>query len=92
MFWRRKNIADNEQYRLIASIEEARKKWSEIQAWRICDEDSFEAQIPKLLAEIRYSYLLRQARQREYVNRWYFEFQELSHKRKLETQTLYSQQ
>lgn len=80
MLWKKNNVRDNEQYRLVSSIEQARQSWSDKQAWRICNEDSLEAQMPKILAEIRYRYMLREARERQYVNRWYFEFQEFNRK------------
>lgn len=88
MFWKKRNVQDNEQFRLISSIEKARQSWSEVQAWRIDQEESLESQIPKVLAEVRYRFLLREARQRQYVNRWYFEFHEANRTQRQEIKSL----
>jgi hypothetical protein len=71
MFWNRRNVQLNEEYRLVASVESARRNWSEVQAWRISEKEALASQIPKILAEVRYRYLLKQAREREIMNRWY---------------------
>ncbi|WP_202081419.1 hypothetical protein [Caldalkalibacillus salinus] len=73
MFWHKRDVKLNEQYRLMTSIEHARKKWTEIQAWRIEDKEDMYSQMPKVLAEIRYRYLLQQARKREFMNYWYLD-------------------
>jgi hypothetical protein len=71
MFWNKRNVQLNEEYRLVASVESARRSWSEAQAWRISEKEALASQIPKILAEVRYRYLLKQAREREVMNRWY---------------------
>lgn len=71
MFWNKRNVKVNEEFRLVTSIESARKSWSNVQAWRISEREALASQIPKILAEIRYRYLLKQARQREIINHWY---------------------
>lgn len=71
MFWNRRNVQLNEEYRLVTSVESARRSWSDVQAWRISEREALASQIPKILAEVRYRYLLKQARQRKIMNHWY---------------------
>jgi hypothetical protein len=71
MFWNRRNVQLNEEYRLVTSVESARRSWSDVQAWRISEREALDSQIPKILAEVRYRYLLKQARQRKIMNHWY---------------------
>jgi hypothetical protein len=71
MFWNKRNVQLNEQYRLVASVELARRSWSQAQAWRISEKEALASQIPKILAEVRYRYLLKQARERGVMNSWY---------------------
>jgi hypothetical protein len=79
MFRKRRNVLANEEYKLVTSIEKARSDWMEIQAWRIYLQDDLDAVMPKMLAEVRYRYLLRQARKRNVINRWYLEIKESNH-------------
>mgnify|MGYP001325775810 CR=1 FL=1 len=73
MFRTKKNIRCHEQYRLMKSVEASRKSWSDIKAWRISGDEVLHSEMPCLLAEMRYRYLLSQARKRGWVNHWYFE-------------------
>jgi|GEM_PF-6464697 len=75
MFWNKRNVRVNEEYALVQSIEKARASWSEVQAWRISEKEAMNEQMPKILAELRYRYLLREARKRNVINRWSFEIQ-----------------
>jgi hypothetical protein len=73
VFWNKRNVRLNEEYNLVHSIEKARKNWTEVQAWRISETEALASQMPKILAELRYRYLLREARDRKMMNRWYCE-------------------
>ena len=73
MFWKKQDIRLNEEYKLIQSIERARRSLYNMQQWRIVDVGELEAQTPRLLAELRYRYLLKQARNKNLINRWYYE-------------------
>lgn len=73
MFRRRRNVTVNEEYKLVSSIEKARKNWVDIQPRRIYLHNDGDATMLKLLAEVRYRFLLRQARKRSVVNRWYLD-------------------
>lgn len=72
-FWNKKNVKLDEEFRLVEHVEKARKSWSRIQGYRIAESESLSSQIPRILVELRYRYLLRQARKRKIVNRWYYE-------------------
>ncbi|WP_025028981.1 DUF2508 family protein [Caldalkalibacillus mannanilyticus] len=72
MFWNKRNVRVNEEYNLVQSIEKARKKWSEVQAWRISEKEALTSQMPKILAELQYRFLLREARKRNMINRWFY--------------------
>jgi hypothetical protein len=72
LFWNKRNVRTNEEFRLVQNVEKARKSWLEVQAWRISEKEAIASQMPKILAELRYRFLLRQAREKEMTNHWYF--------------------
>lgn len=75
-WWRKENIQEQEEYRLIKEIDKAREGFRRVQSWRLSGaegEAGVHAHIPLLLTELRYRYLLGQARQRNMVNRWLYE-------------------
>lgn len=77
--WSKKNIQEMEEYRLVTSVEKARKSLVRVQSWRILEsdwEEGLQSQIPVMLAELRYRYLLGQARKRGMVNRWFYEMKD----------------
>lgn len=73
MFWKRRAVLKNEQNRLLNELEKSRGKWKMVQHWRMSEEDAISAQIPKMLSEVRFRYLLAQARKRNWINEWFLE-------------------
>ena len=71
MFWEKRNVRQNEAYRLINEIEKARKQWLQLQNWRLSEDDLIHGHTTHLLAECRYRYLLRQARSNGVTNYGY---------------------
>lgn len=74
MLWAKKSVLLREEYRLMNDVERARKKWHKLKRFRSSEKDPLESEMPYLLAEMRYRYLLRQARDRNWINRWYLDF------------------
>jgi hypothetical protein len=73
MFLKKRFILQREQYRLMDSCEKARTSWMRLKKWRMADNGDLHAEMPGLLAEMRYRFLLYQARKRKWVNHWYLE-------------------
>lgn len=73
MFWRKRDCRLNVQYKLMYSLEKARNNWVNKQGWCIYMQDDLAAQIPLILAEVQYRYLLKQAKTEKFINIWYIE-------------------
>lgn len=74
--WPKQSIEEEEEYRLIQEIEKARQGYRRALSWRIMEADGelgMYSHIPVMLAELRYRYLLGQARNRGFLNRWFSE-------------------
>lgn len=71
--WSKQDIREEEEYRLIKEIEKARQGFRRAHSWRIIEAEGdmgIHSQIPIMLTELRYRYLLGQARHRGMINRW----------------------
>lgn len=71
MLFKKKDIQQNEHFRLMTDIERARKSLAECQRTEAYQTDIFDNEILYLLAEVRYRCLAAQARKRNYSNQWY---------------------
>ncbi|GGK36294.1 hypothetical protein GCM10010965_31580 [Caldalkalibacillus thermarum] len=69
----RRPVLSNEQYRLMTAIEKARANMLHLHKQRVSRPDGTMGQIPVLLAELRYRYLLHQARKKGWSNMWYLD-------------------
>jgi hypothetical protein len=70
MFYHKRSILENEQYRLISAITQARKQMRQLHQKHLYVFDCSTARIPVILAELRFRYLLHQARVRKWSNVW----------------------
>ncbi|MDQ0340612.1 hypothetical protein J2S00_003436 [Caldalkalibacillus uzonensis] len=69
----RRPVLRNEQYRLMTAIEKARERMTQLHKRRLLMPDGSTGQVPILLAELRYRYLLYQARKKGWSNMWYLD-------------------
>lgn len=66
-------VLSNEQYRLITAIDRAREGMRQLHQRRLIVSDGTMGHIPLILTEIRYRYLLFQARKKGWSNQWYLD-------------------
>lgn len=70
MFFKVRSVRENQQYDLIKAITQARKQMRALHHHHLCQCDYVTADIPLILAELRFRYLLHQARIRNWNNGW----------------------
>lgn len=70
MFFARRPVLENEQERLISAAVRARKQMRELNGRHLYLGDGMTATIPVILAELRFRFLLTQARRKNWNNMW----------------------